>query len=79
MTDLCRTVKRRTCREADLVRRRLVVILEPGDTLAIRETGRRRLYRRSLERIYLQMVRWQLEDDRRKAIEERKAKRKSRP
>ena len=72
MTDLNRPVKRRTCRPVDLVRRRLVVILEPGDTLAMREHGRRKIYRRSLERIYLQMVRWQVDEDRRKKAEDKK-------
>ena len=72
MTDLNRPVKRRTCRPADLVRRRLVVMLEPGDTLAMREHGRRKIYRRSLERIYLQMVRWQVDEDRRKKAEDKK-------
>ena len=72
MTDLNRPVRRRTCRPADLVRRRLVVMLEPGDTLAMREHGRRTVYRKSIERIYLQMVRWQVEDDRRKKAEDKK-------
>ena len=49
-----------------------MVILEPGDTLAMREHGRRKIYRKSLERIYLQLVRWQVEDDRRKKAEDRK-------
>ena len=78
MTDLNRPVKRRTCRPADLVRRRLVVILEPGDTLAMREHGRRKIYRRSLERIFLQLVRWQVEDDRRAKAEEKKIRKVTR-
>jgi hypothetical protein len=47
-------------------------MLEPGDTLAMREHGRRTIYRKSIERIYLQMVRWQVEDDRRKKAEDKK-------
>jgi len=72
MTDLMRVVKRRTCRPAELVRRRLVVMLEPGDTLAMREHGRRKVYRKSLERIYKQLVMWQVDEDRRKKAEEKK-------
>jgi hypothetical protein len=41
-------------------------MLEPGDTLAMREHGRRTVYRRSLERIYLAMVQWDVEEKRAK-------------
>jgi len=73
MTDLMRVVKRRTCRPAELVRRRLVVMLEPGDTLAMREHGRRTVYRESLERIYKTMVQWDVDEKRaKKRAEKRK-------
>lgn len=76
MTDLNRIVKRRTCRPPEFIRRRLVVILEPGDTLALREHGRRKLFRIGLEALYSMIVKRQIGIDRAAKAKERKERRK---
>ena len=58
MTDLRRTVRRRTVAPCATVRRRLVVALEPGDVLAIREEGRRRWYSAPLARVFVTIAHW---------------------
>jgi hypothetical protein len=57
-------VKRLTCRPPESIRRRLVVMLEPGDTLAMREQGRRRWYRASLEKVYWVLAKWEAAESR---------------
>ena len=72
MTDLKRLIRRRTCRQPEAIRRRLVVILEPGDTLAMREHGRRWTCRIGLEALYTMLVKRQVTIDRAKKAQERK-------
>ena len=75
MTDLRKRVARRTVGECATVRRRLVVALEPGDVLAIKEAGRRRWYRAPIGRVFLQVARWNAEVERIERAKARKARR----
>jgi hypothetical protein len=77
MTNLDKIIKRRTIRPAgDHTRRRLVVMLEPGDILAMREERRRTIVRGALSKIYWILVKWDAAERKRKAYEERATKRK---
>ena len=74
MNEINRIIKRRTCKIAGFpINRKLVVMLEPGDVLAIREAGRQKVYRGSIEKIYWLLVKWQVEFERR---EKQRAKEK---
>ena len=73
MTNLHKTVRRVTVDECPTVRRRLVVALEPGDVLAIREHGRRRWFRAPIGRVFVLLAKWNVEAER----AERKARRAS--
>jgi hypothetical protein len=64
MTDLRRPVRRRTVTLCATVRRRLVVALEPGDVLAIREAGRRRWYRAPIGRVFITVAQWNVAAER---------------
>jgi hypothetical protein len=64
MTDLRRTVRRRTVEPCATVRRRLIVALEPGDVLAIREAGRRRWYRAPIARVFVTIAQWNIAAER---------------
>jgi len=77
MNEINKVIRRRTCKPAGApINRKLVVMLEPGDVLAIREAGRRRVYRGALEKIYWVLVKWQVDFDRR---EKAKAKKRREP
>ena len=52
MTALKKTVSRTTLREVPGVRKKLVVSLEPGDLLTLREQGRRKKYSIGLQSLY---------------------------
>jgi hypothetical protein len=58
MTDLRRTVRRRTVTNCATVRRRLIVALEPGDVIAIREAGRRHWYSAPIGRVFIEIAKW---------------------
>jgi len=58
MTDLRKTVKRRTVEPCQTVRRRLVVALLPGDVLAFREEGRRKWVQAPLSKVFVAVSRW---------------------
>jgi hypothetical protein len=60
MTDLLRRVARRTV-DPQMGKRRLVVILYPGDTIGIREERRRKIFFAPIDRAYRQMVVWEVE------------------
>jgi len=60
IAELKKTITRKTCRPAEGIRRRLVVSLEPGDILAIRELGRQKVYRASLAKIAWMMIKWEI-------------------
>ena len=56
-TELKRKVVRR-CARSHYKGNRLVVILEPGDILGMREAGKRTTYRASLERVFWTLAKW---------------------
>jgi len=74
-TTLKRTVARTTARPSALARRRLVVTMEPGDTISIREHGRRKssAVSESIESIYVWMLKREAD---RKARARRKGRKK---
>lgn len=61
MIEINKVIKRRSNYEYDR-NRKLVVILEPGDILGMREAGRRTVYRAGLGRIFIQLARWYAQD-----------------
>lgn len=63
MTTLTKPVVRKCVKPFG--KRHLIVALEPGDLLSLRETGMRSVYTVSMEKLYYQLVRWQIEDDKR--------------
>lgn len=71
MTDLHKTVKRRTVRPIfDGGHRRITVALEPGDMIALRTERSRTWYRLSIEGVYQMALRAHIESEQR-AIEKR--------
>ena len=75
MNEINKIIKRRTCKIAGFpINRKLVVMLEPGDVLAIREAGRRKVYRGSIEKIYWLLVKLQVEFERREKQKIKEAK-----
>jgi hypothetical protein len=70
-----RIIKRRTLEPVAAVRRRVVVALEPGDVLAVREEGRRTWYRAPVGWVFTQIGRQNAEAMRREKAAERKARR----
>jgi hypothetical protein len=58
MTELKKPVKRRTRFPFAHYRKRIVVILEPGDCVAMRLERTRRLYRAPIPAVYRQLVEW---------------------
>jgi hypothetical protein len=75
MTELKRRVCRRTRYPFAHYRRRLVVTLEPGDTLAMRLERTRTTYRASLSAVYRQLVEWHVMAQRQQRRRERKRRR----
>ncbi len=64
MTDLRKPVRRRTSGVYDHSARRIVVILEPGDVIAMREERGRKLFSASIPRIFRQLIIWNVEAER---------------
>ena len=64
MTDLRKRVKRRTVTPCDMVRRRLIVAMLPGDVLAFREAGRRRWYSAPIARVFVTVAQWNINAER---------------
>ena len=58
MTDLEKPVRRRTRFPFAHYRRRIVVILEPGDVLIMRLERTRTLFRAPIASVYRQLVEW---------------------
>ena len=76
MTDLERTVRRRTRFPFAHYRRRIIVILEPGDILAMRLERTRTPYRAPIAAVYRQLVEWHvfaISREKQKARKARKA------
>jgi hypothetical protein len=76
MTELHKTVRRRTRFPFGHYRRRIIVILEPGDVLAMRLERTRTLYRAPIASIYRQLVEWHVNAIRREKQKARKQKRR---
>jgi len=80
MKNLDKPVRRRTITAYGLSSgRRLVVILEPGDILAMREERRRTVYRGSLAKIFWVLAKWDAADRKHKKDLERALKRRGGP
>ena len=75
MTEITRTLKRRTRTPFAHYKRRIVVILEPGDVLAVRLEGTRTTYRADIDSVFRQMAHWHALAEIRRKREERKGKR----
>ena len=75
MTELEKTVRRRTRFPFAHYRRRIVIILEPGDVLAMRLERTRTLYRAPIASVYRQLVEWHVNAIRREKQMARKKKR----
>jgi len=73
MTNLEKIIKRRGCRQhPELHNRRIIVMLEPGDTIAMRLERRRKVVRASIDKIYWAMSKWDaIETAKKKAIEKK--------
>jgi hypothetical protein len=79
VTDLIKRIRRRTVAAySHHRRRRLVVILMPGDVIGIREERCRKVFMAPIDRVYRQIVTWNVEAERqqrRKARANRVARR----
>src|SRR5258706_10681768 len=75
MTDLKNPVKRRTRFPFAHYRKRIVVILEPGDLLAMRLEKTRKLFRAPIAAVYRQLVEWHVAAMRREKKLARKKRR----
>lgn len=75
MTDLLRTVRRRTRVPFAHYRKRIVVSLEPGDVLAMRLERTRTTYRATLAAVYRQLATWHADAERRNKREARRFQR----
>ena len=76
MTDLEKTVRRRTRQPFAHYRKRIVVMLEPGDVLAMRLERHRTVFRAPIPNVYRQLVVWNVEAKRREKRVARKLKRR---
>ena len=76
MTDLEKTVRRLTRTPFAHYRKRIVVILEPGDILAMRLERTRTTFRASLPAVFRQLAEWHASAERKRKVAERKEKRK---
>jgi hypothetical protein len=61
--ELRKIVKRKTVETCSSTRRHLIVALEPGDVIAFKEYGRRKWYKAPLSKVFLQVVRWNVESE----------------
>jgi len=56
----------------------IIVALEPGDMIAMRQAGRRTWYRNSINKVFWVLAKWHAMDEQRRAAEERRRKRELR-
>ena len=75
MTELEKPVRRRTRFQFAHYRKRIVVILEPGDILAMRLERSRTVFRATLSGVYRQLVEWHASAERGRKLAERKQRR----
>lgn len=71
-TALKHMVVRKCERSVGHTGKQLVVILEPGDILGLREKGRKITYRGSLEKVYWVLAKWHALEAAKKKAEEKK-------
>ena len=64
MTDLTKAVCRRSRFPFMHYRRRIVVVLEPGDVLAMRLERTRAIYRATLADVFRQLIEWHVQRER---------------
>lgn len=64
MTGLRKVVRRRTVEPHDYTRRRLVVMLEPGDVIGFREERCRKVFRAPISMVFRQVVKWNVDAER---------------
>jgi hypothetical protein len=76
MTDLEKAVRRRTRHPFAHYRRRIIVILEPEDILAMRLEGTRTVFRAEISAVYRQLVEWHVSAIRREKQSARKKRRR---
>jgi hypothetical protein len=69
---LKKPVARRTLEYHGGARRRLIVMLYPGDRIGFREEGRRRWYFADLHKIYTKVVTWTVDAERAEKAKKRK-------
>jgi hypothetical protein len=74
MTDLTKAVCRRSRSTFAHYRRRIVIILEPGDLLAMRLERSRTTYRAPFDKVFRQLADWYAQAESRRKREERKAR-----
>ncbi len=74
MTELNKKLARRSRAPFAHYRKRIVVILEPGDVLAMRLERQRSVFRAPLANVYRQLAEWHAVAERRRLAEERKAR-----
>jgi hypothetical protein len=74
MTELQKSVRRRTRSPFGHYRKRIVVSLEPGDILAMRLERSHTTYRAMLSAVFQQLADWHAAAERREGCEKRKAK-----
>lgn len=58
MTDLEKTVQRRSLSAVPAIRRRLIIALMPGDVIGFREEGRRKWYTAPISKVFIQVAQW---------------------
>ncbi len=75
MTELKKTVRRRTRLPFAHYRKRIVVILEPIDCVAMRLEKTRKLFRAPIPAVYRQLVEWHVAALRREKRQARKRRR----
>ncbi len=75
MTSLEKPVRRRSRALFGHYRRRIVVILEPGDILAMRLERTRKTYRAPLQNVFRQLAEWHAVAEALRKKEERKQRR----
>jgi hypothetical protein len=75
MNEITRPLKRRTRSAFAHYRRRIVVMLEPGDVLAMRLEGTRTTYAAPIESVFRQLAAWHAARLRREKAEQKKMRR----
>ena len=75
MTDLHKTIRRRSCDQFAHYRKRIVISLEPGDVIGMRLERTRTTYRAPLASVFRTLADWHARAEARAKREARKLKR----